>query len=143
LKKSWVRYSRQNTTDNKQNTIYNIRNTKYKIRNTKYEIQNTKYKIRNTKKTGLRPVFLDLSQKILSEKPNEKHGEQKAQDGADDDFADAMAGALLEAGIFVGVDVELFNEHIKITSLVAKVHSKTGRIIDDQKGQRDGDCERT
>lgn len=73
---------------------------------------------------------------------DENHGQFKAKNGADQDFADPVAGAFFETGIFFSVDVQLFDEHVEITALIAKVHPETSGIVDDQKSQGDGDGER-
>ena len=46
-----------------------------------------------------------------------------------------MTDPLFEAGKFLLIDVELFDEHIEITALVAEIHTDAGGVIDDNEGQ--------
>lgn len=68
---------------------------------------------------------------------------EEADEGADDDLAHAMADALFHAGEFALVEVELFDEHVEVTALVAEIHTDTGSVVDEDEGKRERDREGT
>lgn len=67
----------------------------------------------------------------------------KADDAADDDFAHAMSHALLETGKLALVEVEPFDEHIEVATLVAEVHADTGSIVHEDEGECGGNGKRS
>lgn len=74
------------------------------------------------------------------ENAGEEEGRDETDQAADDDFAYAVPDTFLEAGELGPVHVELLDEHVEISALVAEIHPDAGGIIDKNEGEcgRDG-----
>ncbi len=81
--------------------------------------------------------------RLLAEYPDEYSREEETDKATNDNFTRAVTNTLLEAGELARRELQGLDKRIQITPLIAEVHAKPDRVVDDEKGNGDRDREST
>lgn len=81
--------------------------------------------------------------RLLAEDTDEYSREEETDKAANDNFTRAVANTLLETRKFARGELQGLDKRIQIAPLIAEVHAKPDRVVDDEKGNGDRDSKST